>query len=307
MSAEAGRLPSATALARFAAPEGPRLALWHRGESLALRDGDRDLGLDALLALPRAEIDRLVADACAARVVLAVADAPLLAPVESQEVWASGVTYARSKEARMAESETSADAYDQVYGAPRPELFFKSAGWRVVAPGDAVGIRADSSWNVPEPELAVLMNSRGEVVAYACGNDMSSRSIEGENTLYLPQAKVYDRCAALGPAAVLAGPGVDVRDARIALSIERGGAVVFAGETSTAQMVRDAAALCRVVCSSYTLPMGAWLMTGTGLVPPDDFTLAPGDVVRIAVDGIGELVNPVVEVPHSGASAPPRA
>ena len=174
----------------------------------------------------------------------------------------------------------------------------------MVAPDDAVGIRADSSWDVPE--LAVLVTRSGEIVAYACGNDMSSRSIEGENTLYLPQAKIYDRSAALGPAAVLV-PHADMGDAAVRLPIERGGAIGYSGETSTAELVREPAALARVMCASYSLPHGAWLMTGTGLVPPDDFTLAGGDIVHIAIEGLGELVNPVVKVPHSGATAPPLA
>jgi 2-dehydro-3-deoxy-D-arabinonate dehydratase len=301
VSALAARLPAAPALARLATAAGSRLVLWSGEEAVEL-----SATLDELLALSRTEIDARVADALAAGVPVDLDGAALLAPVEEQEVWASGVTYERSKLARMEESVISADAYDQVYAAARPELFFKSAGWRVVAPGEPVGIRADSSWDVPEPELAVLLNHAGEAVAYACANDMSSRSIEGENTLYLPQAKVYDRCAAIGPAAVLASPAFDPRAARIELSIERDGQIVYAGETSTAAMVRDPTALCGVLRSSYTLPRGAWLMTGTGLVPPEDFTLAAGDVVRIAIDGLGELVNPVVEIPHTGATAPPR-
>ncbi len=301
MSAIDATLPPARALARIATATGPRLVLWAEGRALAL-----DGSLDALLALDGVAFHARIAAALEQRVEVDLDDATLLAPVQEQEVWASGVTYERSKTARMEESATSADAYDRVYGAERPELFFKAAGWRVVAPGEAVGIRADSSWDVPEPELALLMNSGGEVVAFACANDMSSRSIEGENTLYLPQAKVYDRCAAIGPVAVLATEDFDPRDARISLRIERAGASVFVGETSTRQMVRDPVSLCGVLCASYTLPHGAWLMTGTGLVPPEDFTLAAGDVVRIAIDGLGELVNPVVEIPHTGARAPAR-
>src|SRR3989442_5068702 len=161
----------------------------------------------------------------------------LLAPAESQEVWAAGVTYSRSREARMEES-ASQDVYAKVYEAERPELFFKSAGWRVVGHRGEAGVRPDSTWSVPEPELAVLSNSRGEVVAYACGHDMSSRSIDGENPLYLPQAKVYDRSCSIGPAAVLAW-AVDVSRARISMSIERKGRAVFAGTASVADMTRD--------------------------------------------------------------------
>ena len=231
-------------------------------------------------------------------------DCSLVAPVASQEVWACGVTYLRSREARMEES-GSADVYARVYGAERPELFFKAAGWRVVGSGGEVGVRPDSKWNVPEPELAVLSNSRAEVVAYACGNDMSSRSIEGENPLYLPQAKVYERSCALGPAAVLATVS-DPTHARVRMRIERGGNDVFAGVASTADMIRDAAELSGVLHSAYPLPHGAWLLTGTSLVPPSTYTARDGDLVQIEIDGLGRLTNRVSTIRHSGATAPPR-
>ena len=171
--------------------------------------------------------------------------------------------------------------------------------------GADVGIRADSIWNVPEPELAVLANSLGEVVAYACGNDMSSRSIEGENPLFLPQAKVYDRSCAIGPAAVLAWR-VDVSSARVRMSIERQGHAVFEGAASIADMTRDPAKLVGVLYSSYTLPVGAWLLTGTAIVPPESYTAEPGDVVRISIDGLGVLTNRITRVPHTGAEARPE-
>lgn len=227
----------------------------------------------------------------------------LAAPVESQEVWAAGVTYLRSREARLEETSTQR-IYAHVYESDRPELFFKAAGWRVVPDGGDIGIRADSTWSVPEPELAVLANSRGEVVAYACGNDMSSRSIEGENPLFLPQAKVYDRSCSIGPAAVLAWH-VDISRARVRMSIERQGRPVFDGSAAIADMTREPGKLIGVLYSSYTLPVGAWLLTGTSIVPPESYTAEHGDVVRIAIDGLGELMNRVTMVPHSGAEAKP--
>src|SRR5437870_8868650 len=228
----------------------------------------------------------------------------LAAPAESQEVWAAGVTYLRSREARLEEARQKT-IYEHVYESDRPELFFKAAGWRVVPDGGEVGVREDWTWNVPEPELAVLSNSRAEVVAYACGNDMSSRSIEGENPLFLPQAKIYDRSCAIGPAAVLAW-GVNVSRAEIRMSIERDGRTVFAGTASLADMTREPEKLVGVLHSSYTLPVGAWLLTGTSIVPPDPYTALPGDLVRIAIDGLGELANSVALVKHSGAQAKPR-
>ncbi len=191
-----------------------------------------------------------------------------------------------------------------MYESDRPELFFKAAGWRVVPDGGEVGVREDSTWDVPEPELAVLSNAHGEVVAYSCGNDMSSRSIEGENPLFLPQAKVYDRSCAIGPAAVLAWD-VDVSRAKMRMTIERDGTSVFDGTATVADMTREPAALAAVLHSTYTLPVGAWLLTGTSLVPPEPYTATPGDVVRIAIDGLGDLTNRVSLVKHSGAEAKP--
>ena len=227
----------------------------------------------------------------------------LAAPVESQEVWAAGVTYLRSREARLIET-SEQRIYAHVYESARPELFFKAAGWRVVPAGGDIGIRSDSTWNVPEPELAVLSNSRGQVVAYSCGNDMSSRSIEGENPLFLPQAKIYDRSCSIGPAAVLAWH-VDVSRARIRMTIERKGRSIFDGSATVADMTRDPAKLVGVLHASYTLPAGAWLLTGASLVPPEAYTAEPDDVVRIAIDGLGELINRVTLVPHTGAEARP--
>jgi len=220
----------------------------------------------------------------------------LLAPIERQEVWAVGVTYLRSKKARMEESDFSASAYDRVYDAARPELFFKSMPEKVVGPAEAVGIRKDAKWNVPEPELAFVINSRGQIAGYTIGNDMSSRDIEGENLLYLPQAKIYDKSCAVGPFITV---GVDETAARqwpITLRIVRDGLSVFAGETSVANIKRPFAELVEYLFRSQTFPNGAVLLTGTGIVPPDTFTLAPEDVIQISISGIGTLENKVAVV-----------
>lgn len=225
-----------------------------------------------------------------------LAEVKLLSPVERQEVWAAGVTYLRSKKARMDESEFSASAYDRVYEAERPEIFFKSLPEKTVPTGEDVGIRRDAKWNVPEPELALIINSRGGIVGYTIGNDMSSRDIEGENLLYLPQAKMYDRSCAVGPFIVV---GVDEQTARtwkIGVEIMRLGKTVFAGETSIDQIKRSFKELAGFLCRSQTFPHGAVLLTGTGIVPNDDFTLQPKDTVRITVSGIGTLVNSVAVV-----------
>jgi len=225
-----------------------------------------------------------------------ITDVQLLAPVDSQEVWAAGVTYLRSKKARMEESDFSATAYDRVYDAERPELFFKSLPEKVVGPGEPVGIRQDARWNVPEPELALVINSRGKIVGYTIGNDMSSRDIEGENLLYLPQAKVYNRSCALGPWMVIGASEGEARNWKIQLEIRRNGQSVFEGETSVGQIKRPFDELVAFLFRSQSFPHGVVLLTGTGIVPPDSFTLQPQDTVRISISGIGTLENPVVEV-----------
>jgi 2-dehydro-3-deoxy-D-arabinonate dehydratase len=225
-----------------------------------------------------------------------VADVKLLAPVERQEVWAVGVTYLRSKKARMEESDFSATAYDKVYEAPRPELFFKSIAEKVVGFGEEVGIRRDAKWNVPEPELALVLNSQAQIVGFTIGNDMSSRDIEGENLLYLPQAKVYDRSCAVGPFLTIGASEGEARSWDIRIEIARAGAVVFRGETSVSRIKRTFAELAEYLFRSQTFPHGAVLLTGTGIVPGDDFTLQPGDIVRIDITGIGSLENSVVVV-----------
>lgn len=215
----------------------------------------------------------------------------LSAPIDTQEVWASGVTYLRSKVARMEESVGGGDFYDQVYEAARPELFFKSTASRVVAPGKPVRIRRDSTWNVPEPELVLVLSSSGEIVGLTIGNDMSSRSIEGENPLYLPQAKVYDGSCALGPA-ILLNDGEN-NERAIRMTITRDGAAVFTGQSSTGQIRRPLQELAEYLFRETTFADGVFLLTGTGIVPPDDFTLRAGDVVSITIEGIGTLENPV--------------
>jgi 2-dehydro-3-deoxy-D-arabinonate dehydratase len=220
----------------------------------------------------------------------------ILAPIGSQEVWAAGVTYYRSRSARMAEAKDAGggDFYDRVYSAERPELFFKATPNRVAAPGTPVRIRSDAKWSVPEPELTLVINPYGKTVGYTIGNDMSSRDIEGENPLYLPQAKVYDRSCALGPC-VLVSHEMLPATATIHLSIERGGTVAFTGATTLAELKRSPQTLVEYLFRENYFPFGAYLMTGTGIVPPDSFTLASGDKVRIAIDGIGTLENEVVQ------------
>jgi 2-dehydro-3-deoxy-D-arabinonate dehydratase len=227
---------------------------------------------------------------------VALDEVQLLAPVERQEIWAAGVTYLRSKTARMEESDFSATAYDQVYAAERPELFFKSLAEKAVGPGQAVGIRQDAQWNVPEPELALVLNSRGIIVGHTIGNDMSSRDIEGENLLYLPQAKTYHRSCALGPWITLGTPEAAARDWKITLEIRRDGQAVFAGETSVGQIKRGFAELAAFLFRSQVFPHGAVLLTGTGIVPGDNFTLRELDLISIAISGIGVLQNQVVVV-----------
>jgi 2-dehydro-3-deoxy-D-arabinonate dehydratase len=222
--------------------------------------------------------------------------ATLLAPVDRQEVWAAGVTYLRSKKARMEESDFSATAYDRVYDAARPEIFFKSVAEKVVATGGEVGIRSDARWNVPEPELALVLNSRGDIVGHTIGNDMSSRDIEGENLLYLPQAKVYRASCALGPFITIGASEAEARTWTISIRIVRDGTEVFAGQTGADQIKRSFPELAGYLCRSQEFPHGAVLLTGTGVVPANEFTLAAGDVVRIAISGIGELVNTVAVV-----------
>jgi 2-dehydro-3-deoxy-D-arabinonate dehydratase len=195
------------------------------------------------------------------------------------------------------EESSEQDVYERVYNAERPEIFFKATPSRVSGPGEAVAIRGDSSWDVPEPELALVINAHGETVGYTVGNDMSSRSIEGDNPLYLPQAKMYSACAGLGPVIALAGDIDDVHNLPISLTIERNGSVLFEGETSTDQMARTFDDLIGYLHRYNAFPFGVFLMTGTGIIPPSEFTLEDGDIVSIVIDGVGTLTQPVVRLP----------
>ncbi len=215
-----------------------------------------------------------------------------LAPCDEQEVWAAGVTYERSRAARQEEAQDGGDIYARVYQAQRPELFFKAQGKRVIGPWGEVGIRADATWNVPEPELALVVNPGMEVVGFTVGNDMSSRDIEGENPLYLPQAKVYKASCGMGPGIVLS-PSNEWPHTTIRLSISRSDQVMFSGEVSTARIKRQIPGLLGYLGRSAEFPDGVMLLTGTGIVPPSDFTLQAGDVTTITIDGIGTLANTV--------------
>lgn len=244
------------------------------------------------LTLDRESMMNALANAAASGSGLSLSSVTLAAPIDAQEVWAAGVTYLRSRNARMEESSQS-DVYDRVYDADRPEIFLKATPSRVVGPNGAVGIRSDSGWDVPEPELALLINSRGEVVGYTIGNDVSSRSIEGENPLYLPQAKVYAQCAGIGPVVVLVDEISDATDLPIRLEILRGGEVLFSEETGTSRMHRTFEDLVTYLFRGNAFPAGVFLMTGTGIVPPSEFTLQAGDTVTITIEPIGALTNPV--------------
>jgi len=283
-------------LCRFIAPHQtePRVGLVHAGE---IRDlwpaGVRRL--DALLE--DADLaDRLARLRGVTLPAWPLDQVRLLTPVESQEIWAAGVTYLRSKQARIEESDFSARAYDHVYEAPRPEIFFKALPEKVVASGEAVGIRRDARWNVPEPELTLVLNSSGSIVGFTIGNDMSSRDIEGENLLYLPQAKIYTGSCAIGPWVVVGVREDDARQWTIRLEIDRGGETVFAGDTRVDHIKRSFSELAAYLFRSQAFPRGAMLLTGAGIVPPDAFTLAAGDHVRITISGIGTLANPVAVV-----------
>lgn len=218
----------------------------------------------------------------------------ILAPIQNQEIWASGVTYMRSREARMDESKDSggADFYAKVYEAERPELFFKSTAARCVGTGEKVRIRKDSKWNVPEPELTLFINSSGKIVGYTIGNDMSSRDIEGENPLYLPQAKSYDKAAAIGPCLYVPKEEISL-DTQILIEILREGKSMFSGNIAINRIKRKLTDLAHYLFREMSFPNGAFLMTGTGIVPDNDFTLLSGDVVNITIEGIGVLSNEV--------------
>ena len=252
--------------------------------------------------LPNVTWDELLCDpaildtarAATAGAPIAFNPSKALAPIMSQEVWAAGVTYFRSRNARIEESKDSGGGtfYDRVYSAVRPELFFKSSGWRVIGPGGAVRIRTDAAWSVPEPELTLVLSPSGKIIGYTIGNDMSSRDIEGENPLYLPQAKIYDGSCALGPAVLLAESPIE-KSTKIAIAIQRSGEAAFNGETTLAELKRTPEELAKCLFSNLSFPQAAYLMTGTGVVPEDSFTLQGGDIISITIDALGTLTNHV--------------
>lgn len=249
----------------------------------------RDFSFDALFRAddPQAWLRERLLESARAKI-----EGGLHPPLEAQEIWAAGVTYFRSREARMEESVHEADVYDRVYEAARPELFFKATPHRVVGEGGEVRIRADSSWNVPEAELALAVNRAGRIFGYSIGNDMSSRSIEGDNPLYLPQAKLYDGSCALGPCLLLADDPFPP-STKIELRILRSGAEAYRGSTRLSQMKRTLDGLVEYLYRESSFPNGCYLLTGTGIVPERDFTLAAGDVIEITIEPIGTLTNRV--------------
>ena len=264
--------------------------------------GELDGALADLLALPLDQARAVVEAAAGA----AGGDQPgeqALPPVDRQEVWAAGVTYLRSRDGRKEES-GHGSLYDQVYDSDRPELFFKASPWRVVGDGDPVGIRADSGWDVPEAEVGLVLNAAGEVFGYTLGNDMSSRSIEGENPLYLPQAKIYDRSCALGPA-IVPSWAIEADPFPIGLRVLRAGREVFTGTTSTSAMARSFKDLADWLFRALSFPAGVVLLTGTGVVPGADFTTLAGDTIEITSAALGTLTNPVVAVGDTTAKEQP--
>jgi 2-dehydro-3-deoxy-D-arabinonate dehydratase len=248
--------------------------------------------LDSLLA--REDLPEFLSQLIASIVPSQFSSANLIAPIEHQEVWAAGVTYFRSRGARMEESKDAGggDFYDRVYSAERPELFFKSTASRTVGPGGKVRIRADAHWSVPEPELTLVVSPKGRITGYTIGNDMSSRDIEGENPLYLPQAKVYNGSCALGPA-ILVNDSPLPSSTQIELEISRGGRMEFSGSVALTELKRDPRTLVEFLLRDNAFPNGCFLMTGTGIVPPSSFSLASGDRVRITIAPIGTLENEV--------------
>ncbi|UBM57782.1 fumarylacetoacetate hydrolase family protein [Marinilongibacter aquaticus] len=254
------------------------------------QDWDLFINRDELYYELSREVQRLNADYD----LIEVIQKQILPPIQSQEVWAAGVTYLRSKNARMEESKDAGggDFYDRVYDAPRPELFLKATANRVMGHKQNVRIRKDSKWNVPEPELTLFVNSKAKITAYTVGNDVSSRDIEGENPLYLPQAKCYDKSAALGPCLLVLDEPIDSAT-EIKMDIRRGKDAVFSQKIQLNQMKRKLPELVSYLCSECTFEHGVFLMTGTGIIPEDEFTLKVGDVVDISIENIGTLSNTI--------------
>jgi 2-dehydro-3-deoxy-D-arabinonate dehydratase len=269
-----------------------RVARVEKNRLFLLQLGD-DPSLAAILALddPLSVLQTLTAE----DPILIDDSIRWLPPIDNQEVWAAGVTYKRSQTARMEESEAAASCYDRVYEADRPELFFKATPHRVSGHGQPLRIRADATWNVPEPEVTLVLNAKLDIVGLTVGNDMSSRDIEGENPLYLPQAKCYDQCAGLGPWITLFETMPPPESIGVDLKIQREGQLVFDQQTSAAEMARSFDDLVDWLGRDNSFPAGAFLMTGTGIVPTSEFTLLPGDMIHITIEGIGTLSNPVVQ------------
>ena len=272
--------------------------IYRTATTVIISDGSRvaelgDVDWDELLHRPGLRA-WLVEQMPGLRAVDAVKDDNLLAPVGGQEVWCAGVTYYRSRAARMEESADGGDVYDRVYEAERPELFFKATAQRVVAHRQPIRVRRDSTWSVPEAELVLVIDRDANIIGYTVGNDVSARDIEGANPLYLPQAKVYDQACAIGPGIYLP-EGSLADDTTIRLRISRGDKVVFEGESSVAQIKRPFESLVAYLYRDNSFPAGCLLMTGTGIIPPDDFSLEDGDMVCIAIDEVGRLENPVVK------------
>ncbi|MGD0442733.1 MAG: fumarylacetoacetate hydrolase family protein [Edaphobacter sp.] len=272
------------------------MILYRTAEALFLHHEDhayrlQETSLDTLIAHHDLQLHLMaaIADTPPADHLLHV---PLLAPIGNQEVWAAGVTYYSSRRARIAESKDAGggDFYDRVYSAERPELFFKAVAHKVAGPDSLVKIRRDATWSVPEPELTLLINSRAEIIGYTIGNDMSSRDIEGANPLYLPQAKVYDRSCAVGPGILIRKEPMPATT-QISLHILRSERLMFSGTTTLAELKRNPATLVEYLFRDHSFPFGCFLLTGTGIVPPDSFTLCSKDEIRIAIEGIGTLKN----------------
>ena len=270
-----------------------RVGIVESDHLLPLQLGERYSSLAELLATenPIATIQSLDTDA-----PVPIDDSiRWLPPIDNQEVWAAGVTYKRSQTARMEESEAAASCYDRVYQAERPELFFKATPHRVSGHKQPLRIRSDATWNVPEPEITLVLSPEFQIIGLTVGNDMSSRDIEGENPLYLPQAKCYDQCAGLGPWLTLYDTLPAMSELQVDLKIERDNEVVFDQQTSGAEMARSFEDLVGWLSRDNSMPSGAFLMTGTGIVPSNDFTLQAGDLVHISIAGIGTLSNPIIQ------------
>ncbi|MFN7730291.1 MAG: fumarylacetoacetate hydrolase family protein [Pirellula sp.] len=282
------------ALARILTSQGIAVARVHGDTATPLNLASAGLQTLSQL-LSHADLVRLAKELPASGPAIPLSQVNWLPPIDDQEVWAAGVTYKRSQAARMEESEAAASCYDRVYTAPRPEIFFKATPSRCSGHLGMLRIRQDATWNVPEPELALVISSAGKIVGYTVGNDMSSRDIEGDNPLYLPQAKLYNQCCGLGPWIALADDMPPRSSIEISLSISRDDAVVFEGKTSVAQMARELEDLVQWLLRDNDMHQGAFLLTGTGVVPDSDFTLHRGDIVDITISGIGTLTNTIIQ------------